>query len=143
MTQSPKTWTEYIPFDAVFHDQSVSLSFYHNEYAQRWADTVRAAISEVGMDDEVVPFHRSASLLSPRSGLLLAVHLGVTVVTTACFGGSARSFWLGDQLVSWDRHDGLQSVLYGVFTRLVSRWMLHTEWAMVQCGGLKGCSAPI
>ena len=60
---------EYIPFDAVFYDKDVSASFYHNQYAQKWADTVRAAITEMGMDDEVIPFHRSASLYSPRSGL--------------------------------------------------------------------------
>lgn len=59
---------EYIPFDAVFHDQSVVASEYHNEFAAKWAETVRDAICEVGMDDKVIPFHRSAALYSPKSG---------------------------------------------------------------------------
>ena len=46
-------------------------------------------------DREVVYFMRSAGLKSPKHTAL---------------------FWLGDQLVSWDRHDGLKSAIVGALS---------------------------
>eukprot|EP01083_Nonionella_stella_P069357 184879_1 len=86
---------EYIPFDAVFYDTTVSASFYHNEFAQKWAQIVREAVHEMDDADVIIPFHRSSSLLSPTY---------------------ARAFWYGDQFVTFDSRDGIQSVLYGMFS---------------------------
>ena len=67
---------EYVPFDAVFFDESVDAASYHNAYAEAWSQTVRDAINAMGgdADDAVIPWHRSAARESPRT---------------------ARSFWLG------------------------------------------------
>jgi alpha-glucosidase (family GH31 glycosyl hydrolase) len=77
---------EYVPFDAVLHDGSPASTI-HNRFPELWAKVNRDA---VGDNDDVVYFMRSASLKSP---------------------GLARMFWAGDQLVSWDDHDGLKTVI--------------------------------
>lgn len=105
---------EYLPFDAKLFNGSVEAAAYHNLYPQEWGRVVAEAVEEhhseqlffqrqetgfryaqlaeaAKQESEIVYFMRSGWMQSPGlKGLL---------------------FWLGDQMVSWDRHDGIKSVL--------------------------------
>lgn len=93
---------EYLPFDAVLHDGSDGAKN-HNLYPQQWAQLNHEAVEEYRAEtesdpqtaDDLIYFMRSAWIKSPA----------VTSV-----------FWLGDQLVSWDGHDGIKSVLVGALS---------------------------
>jgi alpha-glucosidase len=80
---------EYLPVDAVLHSgESGELA--HNAYPALWARANREAIAEAGKLGEVFFFCRSG-------------HRGTAAQTPM--------FWAGDQLVNWNRDDGLPSVL--------------------------------
>jgi alpha-glucosidase len=67
----------------------------------------REAIREAGREDDVVFFNRSGYLRSP---------------------GYSTLFWLGDQLVSWDEHDGIKSAVTGLLSSGLSGYSLeHTD----------------
>jgi alpha-glucosidase (family GH31 glycosyl hydrolase) len=114
---------EYLPFDAVLAGGQ-NAAEYHNVYPEEWAKLNAEAVAEAALekkshlklkrrltngikeskqfeskfvteDREVVYFVRSAGLKSPAHTSL---------------------FWLGDQLVSWDRHDGLKSAIVGALS---------------------------
>jgi sulfoquinovosidase len=118
---------EYLPFDAVLHGRQ-NAAEYHNVYPEEWARINREAVEEAALDRgshlklkrqltngiaptdiskkgldtefmtvdrEVLYFMRSAGLKSPAHTAL---------------------FWLGDQLVSWDKHDGLKSAIVGALS---------------------------
>ena len=69
----------------------------HNSYAVEWAQLHREAIAEAGIDGFF--FSRSAYTTSPAASPL---------------------FWLGDQLHSWDKYDGLASAVVGMLSSGVS-----------------------
>lgn len=80
---------EALPWDAVLHD-GTSPECYHNQYPVDWARINREAIEEAGKLGEVAFFSRSA------------------------FSGSsqyATLFWAGDQMTSWQKNDGLRSII--------------------------------
>jgi len=80
---------EYLPTDAVLHGGRDPL-LAHNEYPVLWAKANAEAIAEAGKQGQASFFMRSG------------------------WSGAARhapSFWAGDQLVNWSRHDGLPSVI--------------------------------
>jgi alpha-glucosidase len=77
---------------------------YHNRYAEEWAEVNREAIREAGREDDVVFFNRSGYLKSP---------------------GYSTLFWLGDQLVSWDEHDGIKSAVTGLLSSGLSGYSLQ------------------
>ncbi len=85
---------EGLPYDAVLSSGADPRS-YHNRYAEEWAAVNREAIREAGRGDDVVFFNRSGYSKSP---------------------GYATLFWLGDQLVSWDEHDGIKSAVTGLLS---------------------------
>jgi len=114
---------EYLPFDSVLYGGQMA-SEYHNRYPEEWAKINAIAIQESSIaktsslkinrkltngiytkeggmgqdyveDREVIHFQRSAGLKSPTYTSL---------------------FWLGDQLVSWDEHDGLKSAIVGALS---------------------------
>ena len=103
---------EYLPFDCALHSGESPLAV-HNRYPEMWAAINRGAMVRAGLlsegsegsegsdaaaaneGDEGVFWSRSASALSPRFSSL---------------------FWLGDQLVSWDAHDGMKSALSGMLS---------------------------
>ncbi|MEW6637645.1 MAG: alpha-glucosidase, partial [Actinomycetota bacterium] len=85
---------EGLPYDAVLHS-GADPAAYHNRYAEEWAEVNREAIEEEGVGDEAVFFLRSGYTRSPRHATL---------------------FWLGDQLVSWDEHDGIKSAVTGLLS---------------------------
>jgi alpha-glucosidase (family GH31 glycosyl hydrolase) len=97
---------EGLPYDAVLHSGADPRG-YHNRYAEEWAEVNREAIREAGREDDVVFFNRSGYTKSP---------------------GKSTLFWLGDQLVSWDEHDGIKSAVTGLLSSGISGYSLeHTD----------------
>ncbi|QIN82013.1 alpha-glucosidase [Rubrobacter tropicus] len=94
---------EGLPYDAVLHSGE-SAAAYHNRYAEEWAEVNREAIREAGREDEIVFFNRSGFTRSP---------------------GESTLFWLGDQLVSWDEHDGIKSAVTGMLSSGFSGFSLQ------------------
>jgi alpha-glucosidase len=88
---------ESLPFDAQLH--GADAKSYHNRYPEEWARLQEEAIAEVGRAGEVVYFSRSGFTRSP---------------------GKTRLFWAGDQLTTWDEHDGLKSSITALLTSGVS-----------------------
>lgn len=96
---------EALPFDAVMFDADPAV--YHNEYAEDWAKLNKEAIEEVGLEDEIVFFSRSAYTKSP---------------------GESTLFWLGDQLVDWGENDGIKSAVTGISSSGISGFSyMHTD----------------
>jgi alpha-glucosidase len=97
---------EGLPYDAVLYSGADPKS-YHNRYAEEWAEINREAIREAGREDDIVFFNRSGYSQSPRYSTL---------------------FWLGDQLVDWDEHDGIKSAVTGLLSSGLSGYSLqHTD----------------
>jgi sulfoquinovosidase len=97
---------EGLPYDAVLFSGADPKS-YHNRYAEEWAEVNREAIREAGREDDIVFFNRSGYSKSPRYSTL---------------------FWLGDQLVDWDEHDGIKSAVTGLLSSGLSGYSLeHTD----------------
>ncbi len=85
---------EALPFDAQLHDGSDAAEF-HNEYPEAWARLNREVIEEAGRTGDVVFFTRSGFTRSP---------------------GFSTLFWLGDQLTSWSKEDGIRSAVTGLLS---------------------------
>jgi alpha-glucosidase (family GH31 glycosyl hydrolase) len=97
---------EGLPYDAVLFSGADPKS-YHNRYAEEWAEVNREAIREAGLEDDAVFFNRSGYTRSP---------------------GESTLFWLGDQLVDWDEHDGIKSAVTGLLSSGLSGYALeHTD----------------
>ena len=80
---------EYLPFDAVLYDGSDPKE-YHNKYPEAWAKVAHDHLAEY---PDVVTFMRSASVNSPKYTQL---------------------YWMGDQLVTFDKNDGMGSAIIGL-----------------------------
>jgi hypothetical protein len=69
----------------------------HNNFACAWLETVAMAFSlaahQSGVSDDFVAFARSGCISAAKH---------------------SRSFWAGDQLISWDSRDGIGSALTAV-----------------------------
>src|SRR5918998_465522 len=97
---------EGLPYDAVLFSGADPKS-YHNRYAEEWAEVNRAAIREAGRGEDIVFFNRSGYTRSP---------------------GESTLFWLGDQLVDWNEHDGIKSAVTGLLSSGLSGYSLeHTD----------------
>ena len=94
---------EGLPYDAVLHSGADPKS-YHNRYAEEWAEVNREAVRELGREDELVFFNRSGYTRSP---------------------GHSTLFWLGDQMVTWDEHDGIKTAVTGMLTSGLSGYSLN------------------
>lgn len=94
---------EALPFDAELY-QGRDAAVFHNEYPEAWAQVNREAIQEAGLDDEVVFFMRSGYSRSPQHNTL---------------------FWMGDQLTSWSREDGIKSTLIALLSSGLSGFSLN------------------
>ncbi|GAA4814678.1 alpha-glucosidase [Tomitella cavernea] len=106
---------EGLPFDAVLH--SGTPDDWHNRWPVAWAELNDAARRQAGKPDALV-FFRAAGRAS-------AAH--------------APLFWAGDQLVTWDAHDGLACALLGMLAGGVSGMTLtHSD-----TGGYTGLSQPV
>lgn len=110
-------YAEGLPYDAVLRSGE-SAAAYHNRYAEEWAEVNREAIREAGREDDAVFFNRSGYTRSPAHSTL---------------------FWLGDQLVSWDEHDGIKSAVTGLLSSGLSGYSLqHSD-----IGGYTAIDNPI
>ena len=96
-------FAEGLPYDAVLHSGADPES-YHNRYAEEWAEVNREAVRELDREDEIVFFNRSGFTRSP---------------------GHSTLFWLGDQMVTWDDHDGIKTALTGMLTSGLSGYSLQ------------------
>jgi len=97
---------EGLPYDAVLFSGADPRT-YHDRYAEEWARVNREAIQESGRGDDIVFFNRSGYTKSPRYSTL---------------------FWVGDQLVDWDEHDGIKSAVTGLLSSGLSGYSLdHTD----------------
>lgn len=85
---------EALPFDAVLASGE-SPQTYHNKYPEEFARLNREAIEEAGRAGDIVFFSRSGFNKSP---------------------GISTLFWEGDQMVTWDEHDGLKSAVIGLLS---------------------------
>ncbi len=98
---------EGLPLDAVLAG-GTALEW-HNHYPQAWAELnaelrQRLAAASGLRPSDYVTFFRSGYSRSPAH---------------------ARLFWLGDQTVTWDRHDGLASALTGLLSSGFSGFALQ------------------
>ena len=90
---------EYTPMDVFYDGFDESAYTYHNRYPYEWAKANQEAIEEMGQKDDIVYFMRAGSTQSP----------GVTSL-----------YWMGDQLPTFDRFDGLHSALNGLLNGGIS-----------------------
>ena len=116
---------EYLPFDATLYDSSAAASEYHNRYPEEWAKVVAEAVEEAHQERRMRLIH--SDMQSPSAGFVGATlasdvpkHVNSEDDEYMYFmrSGWMRSpsqknlvFWLGDQMVSWDQHDGIKSVI--------------------------------
>ena len=97
---------EGLPYDAVLYSGADPMT-YHDRYAEAWAEVNREAILEAGREDDIVFFNRSGYTKSP---------------------GYSTLFWVGDQLVDWDEHDGIKSAVTALLSSGLSGYSLeHTD----------------
>ncbi len=94
---------EALPFDAELFE-GADAAVFHNQYPEEWARINREAVSEAGLDDEIVFFMRSGYSRSPRYNAL---------------------FWMGDQLTSWSRKDGIKSTVIALLSSGLSGFSLN------------------
>ncbi len=80
---------EWLPFDAKMHN-GMSGELYHNIYPVEWAKINREAIAEAKKEGQIVFFTRAGYSYSNKY---------------------STAFWQGDQMVSFQDHDGLPSTI--------------------------------
>ena len=104
---------ETVPLTAKLYTGQDPRKF-HSLYPEIWAQLNEDAIQEGGRlgstgcnPDDVVYFMRSGNGMSPKS---------------------MRLFWLGDQTVTWDSHDGLGTAIIGMLSEGLSGYSLtHSD----------------
>lgn len=106
---------ESLPLDAMLHGNH-SAPQLHTLYPSLWGELNAAAVrkvqensggTEICTASDVVYFMRSGNAVSPAH---------------------TRLFWLGDQMVTWDAHDGLATVVMGMLSQGLSGYSLsHSD----------------
>jgi len=94
---------EALPYDAVLSNGETGKEF-HNQYPEEWAKMNRELVNSLDNGNEIVFFQRAAFQHSPAYSTL---------------------FWEGDQLVSWDRFDGIKSAVTGLLSGGMSGFSLN------------------
>lgn len=94
---------EALPYDALLWNGETGETM-HNRYPELWAQFNRELIEEAGLGDDAVFFMRAGYRESPRYSTL---------------------FWLGDQLVDWDEHDGIKTAVTGLLTSGLSGYVFN------------------
>ncbi|GBG24992.1 Alpha-glucosidase [Hondaea fermentalgiana] len=99
-------FAESLPLDATLH--SGDASSMHNEFPVLWAKTCRKAIeANEFLAENAVFFMRAAGGRSP---------------------GASTLMWMGDQMTTFDHHDGMRSALTGVLSAGFSGFSLsHSD----------------
>ncbi|MDT8990492.1 alpha-glucosidase [Curvibacter sp. APW13] len=108
---------EGFPMDGVTHAK-VDPVQHHNAYPELWAQLNREAIAEAGVGTTATFFSRSGYTRSPAQSTL---------------------FWLGDQLVTWDAHDGLKTAVTGLLSSGISGYAFNHS----DIGGYTTITSPI
>jgi alpha-glucosidase len=93
---------EALPYDGQLH--SADAATFHNEYPVAWAKLNREVVDALHNGDDYVFFMRSGFRRSPAYATL---------------------FWEGDQMVTWDEHDGIKSAVTGLLTGGMSGFTLN------------------
>ena len=83
---------EYTPLNGSFSNTKEKTAE-HNKYPLDWAKANYEALKDEDKLDHIIYFMRSGSTMSPKYTSL---------------------FWMGDQLPTYDRFDGMQSALIGM-----------------------------
>ncbi|MDP7035577.1 MAG: alpha-glucosidase [Planctomycetota bacterium] len=107
---------ESLAFDSSLH-QNADPWIEHNRYPERWASLQRELLEDENLIGSCLIFHRSGFSRSPEHAI---------------------SFWLGDQMVTWDRQDGLHSALLGLLSSGLSGFTLNHS----DIGGYTAVSLP-
>ncbi|MGB0588207.1 MAG: alpha-glucosidase [Myxococcota bacterium] len=94
---------EALPVDVAPYS-GVEPRAYHNQYPFDWAELNHEMARDAGVLDEHLTFNRSGNAKSPSM---------------------ARAFWIGDQLVTWDEHDGLKTVIPALLSSGLSGYSLQ------------------
>jgi alpha-glucosidase len=94
---------EALPFDAKTYS-GLEGSALHNLYTVLWAKLNREVLDESPLKGDGTVFLRCAYTQSPRFAPL---------------------FWLGDQMTSWDEHDGMRSAVTGLLSSGISGMALN------------------
>ena len=94
---------EALPHDVILASGESGLT-YHNRYPEEWAKLNREVLEETGMLEEAMFFSRAGFSESPKY---------------------TSSFWLGDQLVTWDEHDGIKTAVTGLLSSGLSGFSLN------------------
>ena len=107
---------EALPFDACLHGDTDAAVF-HNAYPVEWARLNREAIEEAGRLGDVAFFTRSGFSRSPQYSTL---------------------FWMGDQLTSWRREDGIKETIIALLSSGLSGYSFNHS----DIGGYIATTAP-
>jgi alpha-glucosidase len=94
---------EALPWDAVLASGEPAASA-HNRWPVEWARLNREVIEAAGRGSDALFFTRAGFTRSPAFSTL---------------------FWEGDQLVSWDAHDGIKSAVVGLLSGGLSGFALN------------------
>jgi sulfoquinovosidase len=108
---------EALPTDAVLSSGESAFE-YHNRYPEAWARLNREVLDASTDGAAMFFFSRSGYRESPKY---------------------ATAFWLGDQLVSWDEHDGIKSAVTGLLSGGISGFSLNHS----DIGGYTTINTPI
>ena len=108
---------EALPLDAVLFSGD-DAALYHNIYPEAWALLNRETIESLPDSEAYLFFTRSGYTRSP---------------------GFSTLFWLGDQLVSWDEHDGIKTAVTGLLSSGLSGYAFNHS----DIGGYTTISNPL
>lgn len=100
-------FAEAMPFDSKLYNNADPY-YWHNHYTEKWAEVNRQAINESGRDsNNFVFFNRSGFAQSPSYSTL---------------------FWMGDQMQTWDKYDGIKTALTGMLSGGISGFsLIHND----------------
>lgn len=127
---------EGLPYDAVLHAGQRGATF-HNQYPEVWARLNREAIDRPDRAERAAPPEPAAKRPGPEgppapdpAPAPVAPARGPERLffTRAGYSQSPRYstlFWLGDQMVTWDEHDGLKSAVTGLLSGGLSGFTLN------------------
>jgi len=108
---------EALPFDAKLYNTE-NPKIYHNQYPDKWIQLNRELIDSLKKGSQYVFFSRAAYSKSMKN---------------------ATMFWEGDQLVTWDKYDGIKSAVVGLLSSgLCGMTMNHSD-----IGGYTAIANPV